>query len=287
MALDCDRVHYRPIADGVFWVGGCLMRDTQGKVVSSDAAVHIHANAYLIRGRDRSLLFDSGNPEHWTVLEPVLDELLEGRPLDWVAPSHPELPHAGNIERLFRKYPEARLVGDARDYHLYYPRLADRLVMAEPGTRIDLGGGHEFVFRDALIKDLPNTLWGFEPARRILFVADGFSYVHNPPAWVAGGTPHGPGQCWLTSDELAIAPSVEQAAFITRSALYWTRYVDFEPVFEQVDALVAELAPNMIAPAHGNVIVGPERLLPVIREAHAMAYSAATGRRPSAGEQAR
>jgi flavorubredoxin len=275
-----DQILYRQIADGVFWVGGCLMRDTQGKVVNSDSSqIHVHSAAYLVRGRDRALMFDTGNPEHWASVEPAIDELLKGRTLDWIVPSHPELPHAANLERWLRKFPDSRVIGDVRDYHLYYPRFADRLDEAEPGRSFDLGGGHEFVLVDALIKDLPNTVWGYEATQRVLFVADGFSYTHHPPAWVAGGAPHQPGECWLTSNELPTAPSIEQAAYITRSALYWTRYVDFEPVFVDIDSLLATRPTSIIAPAHGNVIMEPKRLLPLVREAHVLAYAAAGGSR--------
>jgi hypothetical protein len=252
------------------------MRDTQGQVTSKDeSSLHIHSAAYLVRGRDRAVMYDTGNPEHWADVEPALDELLEGRTLDWIVPSHPELPHAGNLERLLRKFPTSRVFGDVRDYHLYHPQFADRFQQAEPGTRLDLGGGHEFMVMEALIKDLPNTVWGYENSQGALFVADGFSYTHHTPAWVAGGTPHQPGECWLTSDELPSPPNIEQAAYITRSALYWTRFVDFEPVFIEIDSMLERQATNIIGPAHGNVIMEPAKLLPLVREAHVLAYAAA------------
>jgi flavorubredoxin len=261
-----------------------VARNTQGKPVGKgDDGFHLHTGAYMVLGRDRSLMFDTGHPEQWATVEPAVDALLEGRTLDWIVPSHPELPHAGNLERLLTKYPTSRVVGDVRDYHLYYPRFTDRLDNAHTGTSLDLGGGHEFVLVDALIKDLPNSVWGYEVSQRVLFVADGFAYTHHPPTWVAGGVPHQPGECWLTSDELSVTPTVEQAAYITRFALQWTRYVDFEPVFVDIDSLLATRQTNIIAPAHGNVIMEPTKLLPVVREAHLLAYAAAIGSRRSAG----
>src|SRR5699024_12704655 len=61
-------------------------------------------DALPIFGDERTLLLDTGHPSHWDAVEPALDALLGDRPLDLVLPTHPEMPHAGNLPKLARKY---------------------------------------------------------------------------------------------------------------------------------------------------------------------------------------
>src|SRR4029077_17349213 len=163
----------REIAPNVFWLGGCLGVELEGRIV------HGYSSVYLLRGSERTLLVDPGHPMDWAAIASGLDTLLDDRALDYVFPTPPEMPHAGNLGRLLTKYPNAVAIGDMRDFHLYYPAFVDRFVDRSVGTVIDLGD-MQFEIVEAIIKDLPNTQWGYESTRRILFVADGFAYVHHP-----------------------------------------------------------------------------------------------------------
>lgn len=261
----------REIAPGIFWLGGCT--ETKAFVTQ---VVHVHSSTYLVRGGLQALMVDTGNPRDWRVISADLDKLLAGRQLDWLAPTHPELAHCGNLRRLLLKYPGAQVVGDIRDYHLYYPEFIHRFVPLSVGDEVDLGGGYRIVLLEALIKDLPNTQWVYEPSQGVMFVSDGFSYTHHPP--VDDEPVHLPSECAMLSSELPAIPSVEQAAFLTRAALYWTRFVDVSLDFERFEQLLTRYPARMIAPAHGSVIVDIDQVMPVIREAHRVAYK--EGSRP-------
>ena len=251
----------RLLAPGVTWLGDCLKRK------EGDVPVHVHASCYLVEGGRETLMVDTGHPTHWPQVEAELDHLLDGRDLDWVFPTHPELPHAGNLNRLLAKFPQARVTGDVRDYPLYCPEYVERLVHRPAGSELDLGG-RSIVFLEAPIRDLPSTQWAYESSGRILFVADAFGYTHGGIGGDGDEPVHLPGECGLLSTELPAPPTVGQTAFLTRAALFWSRYVDVAPHFAKVEALLERYPAELIAPAHGNVISDLDALLPILRAAH-------------------
>lgn len=256
----------REVAPGVTWMGACLTFQLP------DKQIHGHNSTYLVQGTERAVMVDTGSPSNWNELERVLDERLDGRPLDYVFPSHPELPHTGNLPRLVAKYPDVKIVGDIRDYHLFFPTVVDNLEPRVPGDRLDLGGGVEFVIADALILDLPNTQWGYVPSAKTLFTTDGFCYMHRPE--LDDDDPmHLPGECGLTTSELSAPPSVENAAFFSGSALYWARFIDdADERYARVIQFVRDIGAEVLCPTHGNVITDVEEVMAIVQEGHKRSY---------------
>lgn len=246
-----DRHHHhqlpRMIAADVMWTGGCMALELRGELV------HSHFGIYAIRGSQKTMLVDTGHPIHAAEIEAALEEFLGGRPLDYIFPTHAEFPHFGLMPKWLRKYPEAIVVGEVRDYPLYYPEEAHRFRVMDIGEAIDLGG-RELVFVPAIWCDLKDTFWAFDTRDRILFVADGFSLTHH----------HTPGHCGLKASELA-TPAIETMQVLNELALQWTRYTDSTKTFRQLDTLFEILQPRFIAPAHGSVIDSPELMLPLIK----------------------
>jgi glyoxylase-like metal-dependent hydrolase (beta-lactamase superfamily II) len=263
----------RRVADGVFWLGGCLSAYSAGE------EVHYHVSSYLVVGSEATLLVDTGDPAHALLVLAQLEDALGGRSLDYVFPTHPEIPHAGNLPALLARYPGARVVGDVRDYFLHFPEFDGRFDVRRPGESIDLGD-REFRFVPAYIRDLENTLWGYDTGSRTLFVSDGFSFIHSTPP-VLEASPedddepvHRPGQCRLTSGEMPAPPTVEQAAYGTGRALYWTKFVDVSAAFEAIERTLEELPSSFIGPAHGNVIDDVDGMLKTSLAAHRRVYEA-------------
>jgi glyoxylase-like metal-dependent hydrolase (beta-lactamase superfamily II) len=272
----------RELAPGVHWMGWCQEPTTE----VFGETVHVHVSNFLVEGTDRALLYDTSLPLNWPAMESQLDAALGGRPLDWIVPSHPEIPHCGNLGHLLRKYPHAKVVGDVRDYHLFFPEVAGRSEPWPSGYRADLGGGYEFTLLDAPVRDGANTVWGHEAKQQVLFTADAYSFTHfaaprpSPGSGDGPGTSsddddtpvHRPGQCSLTWREIGRLPNDAQAIYITKAALYWTRYVDFGPFIEAVADILREYPTRFVAPAHGNVVDNVGELMPIIEEAHRRAY---------------
>jgi len=253
----------REIAPNAFWLGGCLGVELEGRIV------HGYSSVYLLRGSERTLLVDPGHPMDWSAIASGLDTLLDDRALDYVFPTHPEMPHAGNLGRLLTKYPNAVAIGDMRDFHLYYPAFVDRFVDRSVGTVIALGD-MQFEIVEAIIKDLPNTQWGYESTRRILFVADGFAYVHHPELGEGEQGPyHLPGECNRTVRELGRLPTLHSAMWFTGFSLYWSRFTDnSDEIFRRVRKMLDAHPADILAAAHGSVIDDVPGMLGLMAEAH-------------------
>jgi flavorubredoxin len=269
----------REIAPGIWWLGGCFpMRADDGRGYDTGGVkeIHSHVASYLVVGADKALMVDTGTPANWKEVSGYLDQILGSRPLDWIVPTHWEVPHAGNLEKLFDKYPNSQAGGDLRDFHLAYPQYEARIHILDAGHTLDLGGGVRFVVLPAPVKDLVNSVWGYEAREQVMFTADGFSYTHRVGELTGDEEEvhiHHPGECSLMSHEIGIYPTVEQALFLTKAALYWTRLTPVEPFFAEMDALLAKYPTKFIAPSHGNVISDIDKMMPIIRQAHDIAYA--------------
>jgi flavorubredoxin len=239
----------REIAPGTFWFGCCLEVQQPPKVL------HNHNSSYLLIGSKATVLIDTGMPYGWAKLRTELETVLNGRPLDFVFPTHPEAPHMGNIGPLLELYPRMRIVGDLRNYHLYYPQAQDRFQTMHAGDSLDLGG-RRLQLVPAVIHDIPNSLWGYEPDQRILFVSDAYPYTHE----------HEAHQCGLTSDELPEEIRPEDTSVVIGFALNWVRHVDTDVTMARLNAFLERHPVDMIGPAHGGVITNPKQVTRIFEQ---------------------
>jgi len=250
---------------GVFWLGICT------KGVYNGTLAHGENHQYLIVGKDKTLLVDTGFPRMWPELSSQLDSVLGDRPLDYIFPSHQELPHSAALIHLAAKYPNAKIIGDVRDYHLYYPQLKGRLTQMAPDTEIDLGGGYRFKLLLPVMKDLPTTLWGYEMSQRVLFVVDAFQVPHPDPDLAGAEDPlHKPGQCNMFFEELP-GVDVELAAQIFRLVFFENRYVDPAVTYAKFEKLLETHPADVIASTHGFPIRDPEKAVPFFRAINGVA----------------
>jgi hypothetical protein len=260
----------REIAKNVFWFGNCVKFDVDGEVL------HAHFGIYLLIGKDRTLLVDTGVPRYWPSQKIQMDAALAGRPLDYVFITHLEVPHSTNLPNILESYPQCRVVGDARDFHLFYPQYTDRMDPKTEGDEVDLGD-LRLKFIPAVLKDLPGSLWAYESAQQVMFVADGFAFAHSGSDDPLHDDPlHRPGECTFTSSELLDGLEVGKGEMIVRTALYWSRYVDPDSLFEKIGQLLAIYPTKVICPAHSNVIVDIERALPIVKQTHLNAFQSAS-----------
>lgn len=257
----------RELSPGIWWLGSCLESSAFAE------PVHFHTSAYLVVGESKTVLFDTGPSGAWGKIQADVEQVLQGRSLDYIVPSHPEIPHSGSLDWVLAAYPEARVLGDLRDYHLYFPDCTDRMTSVPHGTELDLGGGYVFVILDAVIKDLPSTVWGYEKKQQVLFCVDALGYGHLPQVSADIDEPlHRVGECALLASELDHPPDLDLATHLTKSSLFWSRFVRIEPYFERFDALLQRYPARYLAPAHGSVVDDLDVIMPVLREAHGKAF---------------
>lgn len=241
----------RELTHGVFWLGDC------GRLPLGEELPHGYNSVYLIVGELHSLVVDTSSPGHWHVVEAQLDDLLAtGIPaIKYVLPTHPEIPHAGNVGRMLAKFPEVSVVGDVRDYHLILPQYADRLLPVGMGEEIDLGG-RTVELVEAVFRDMSNSQWAFDTAGHVLFVSDGWSYMHFDET-----------ECGRTVEEIPEGiPVPEFLALWAGYAFAWTGWCDMEPTIQRLERLFREREVSIVAPAHGVPLFDPASTLPRVVE---------------------
>ena len=102
----------RRVLPDLAWLGGCSnSAGWPGPAALRRPITHEPCVAYLILGAAKTVLLDTGHFAHWYALQGQLEDMLQGRSLDYVFVSHQEIPHTGNLGRLLRKYPAAKAVG--------------------------------------------------------------------------------------------------------------------------------------------------------------------------------
>lgn len=218
--------------------------------------LHVPQNAYLLTG-ERTLLWDTLSPASGHVLLPALEELLGDRPLDYLALSHPDVPHAGNTMQVLRRYPACRLVAPATGethalYHL------DEAMRVGPEDEIDLGG-LRVRFPEATFLDAAIHTWMSEETTRTLFTVD----------WM--GFPHQTGECLRRTDEIDTDVDVRRLEEFHSRVMFWFQYVVPSKVVAATDELAVRFGGYGFAPAHGLPIPGAdaapyyERLNEVVR----------------------
>jgi len=242
----------RELAPGIFWIGSCIDQR------SRDRLLHTYNSAYLVCGSRESMLVETGCAQELPITIAQLERLLAKGlpPLRWIFCTHQETPHSAGLGWLFERYPDVRLVGEVRDYHLYFPEFVDRFDALPVGAEIDLGDTRMRIC-ESIIRDLPSTVWGFDVARRVLFPGDGFAYAHY----------HEAGHCGQTAEEASGLPIPEMTSLFAEAALYWTRFTDMRPYVDRLDEFLEHDLGDvrLVAPTHGLPITDLRATMPEVR----------------------
>lgn len=262
---------HREVLPGIHWIQECgrhraaiadALVEAGSAWAGTGRALHVPQNAYLLAG-ERTLLFDTLSPAAGDIVLAALEEILDGRPLDYLAVSHPDVPHAGNTGRILRRHPEARLLAPrAGETHALYH--LDAALHVGPDDELELGG-LTLRFPVATFLDAALHTWMTEETTRTLFPVD----------WL--GFPHLEGECLKRTDEIDAEIGVDRLEAFHSRVMFWFQYVDVAAVREATESLAREFAGYGLAPAHGLVIRDdPGRYFDLMNEV--VARVAETGR---------
>lgn len=133
-------------------------------------------NSYVILDDQIAVMdtVDARRGEEWLT---NLDQALEGRVPDYLVVSHMEPDHAANIRRLAEKFPEMKIVGNAKTFPMigqfFDMDFSQRSVIVKEGDTLSLGT-HELQFFMAPMVHWPEVMVSYEKTEKILFSADGF-----------------------------------------------------------------------------------------------------------------
>ena len=133
-------------------------------------------NSYLILDEKVTVMdtVDARKTDEWLA---NLEEALEGRDVDYLVVSHMEPDHASNIQRLAEKYPNVKVVGNAKTFAMipqfFDIDLTDRMVAVKEGDSLELGV-HTLRFFMAPMVHWPEVMMTYDSCDKVLFSADGF-----------------------------------------------------------------------------------------------------------------
>ncbi|WP_418324960.1 FprA family A-type flavoprotein [Ruminococcus sp.] len=136
----------------------------------------ISYNSYVILDEKICVLdtVDKRKTDEWVA---NLENVLDGKIPDYLIINHLEPDHASNIQLLADKYPDMKLVGNAKTFNMlpqfFDIDLTDRTVTVKEGDSLNLGE-HILSFYMAPMVHWPEVMVTYESKEKVLFSADGF-----------------------------------------------------------------------------------------------------------------
>ena len=136
----------------------------------------ISYNSYVIMDEKVTVMdtVDARKTDEWLS---NLEGVLAGKEVDYLVVSRMEPDHASNIQRLVEKYPNMKVVGNAKTFAMipqfFDVDLSERSVVVKEGDTLCLGA-HTLQFFMAPMVHWPEVMVAYEQSEKVLFSADGF-----------------------------------------------------------------------------------------------------------------
>ncbi|MBN1891423.1 MAG: FprA family A-type flavoprotein [Clostridiales bacterium] len=198
-------------------------------------------NAFLIRGKNKTALIDTADPEFTEIFLETL-ETADIKAPDYVIVLHTEQDHSGSLPELIKRYPDIRLVGTKEvakltATHLHIPN--ERFEIVGEDDTLDLGG-HTLRFMKIPFAHWPDNTMVFDEESKVLFSSDLFGSHYS-------------------SDRIFATNSHEIKG--AARAYYAEIMMPFSAQVRKYTERVAQLMPSMIATAHGPVWNNPRLII--------------------------
>ena len=133
-------------------------------------------NSYVILDEKVAVMDTVDKRATDTWFENLARELGDRKP-DYLIVSHMEPDHAANIKNFAERYPETKIVGNAKTFAMmgqfFEMDLTERKVLVKEGETLSLGS-HTLQFFMAPMVHWPEVMVTYEQSEKILFSADGF-----------------------------------------------------------------------------------------------------------------
>jgi flavorubredoxin len=240
-----ERYSVPEISEGVYWVGA---KDWNRRVF--DALIPLPQgtsyNAYLVRGKEKTVLVDTVNPGFERELDEKIAQVTKPTRLDYVVMNHAEPDHAGSIPYIMGRSRSASLITTekgAKMAHVYYNVPEKRMKIVKGGDIIDLGG-KTLRFIEAPWLHWPETMFTYVVEGKILLPCDFFG------SHTAFGL--------YDEDVEEIIPLAKR--------YFGEIMMPFRNMGRKALDKVKELEVDVIAPSHGPVYKNPQRILDAYRK---------------------
>ena len=165
----------RKVNDNLIWVGADDRRlfCFEGVYGVPDGVSY---NSYLLLD-EKTVLFDTVDKAVFEVFFENVAHALGGRKLDYLLISHMEPDHAATIEGLLLRYPETRILCNAKAKGMlsqfFLKDYSDRIDLVKEGDVFSTGK-HELSFFMAPMVHWPEVMMTYDRTDKVLFSADAF-----------------------------------------------------------------------------------------------------------------
>lgn len=163
------------ITDSIIYAG---VDDTTLDLFESQYIVPkgVSYNSYVIMDERITIMdtVDKRATDEWFA---NIEKALGGKTPSYLVISHLEPDHAANIQKVAEKYPDMKLIGNAKTFSMlpqfFELDLTDRTVVVKEGDIVSLGT-HTLQFFMAPMVHWPEVMVTYEQSEKVLFSADGF-----------------------------------------------------------------------------------------------------------------
>ncbi|OGC21412.1 MBL fold hydrolase [candidate division WOR-1 bacterium RIFOXYB2_FULL_42_35] len=203
-------------------------------------------NSYIIKGSDKVALLDTVDPPKAEVLLANLKEL-GLKKIDYIVAHHAEQDHSGTIPKVLEKYPEAKVVTNARCKEMLKDLLLipdDKFIVVADREKISLGDKTlEFILTPWV--HWPETMVTYLKEDKILFSCDFFG-------------------SHLASSDLFVAD--EAKVYDSAKRYYAEIMMPFRSMIKKHLEIVDKLVIDVIATSHGPIYDKPSFIIDAYRD---------------------
>lgn len=163
------------ISEQIFYVG---VDDKDLDLFESQYVIPngVSYNSYLIMDEQIALMdtVDVRKTDEWL---DNIEQVLQGKKPDYLVVSHMEPDHSGSMKAVAEKYPDMKIVGNAKTFSML-PQFIDldvknREIIVKEGETLSLGS-HVLQFIMAPMVHWPEVMLEYEQTEKVLFSADAF-----------------------------------------------------------------------------------------------------------------
>lgn len=133
-------------------------------------------NSYLILD-EQVVVMDTVDPRAEAEWMKNMEEALGSRKVDYLVIQHMEPDHGGSILQLVERFPDMKLVGNAKTFQMFQQFFDvspdDKAVVVKEGDTLSVGR-HTLQFFMAPMVHWPEVMVTYEQSEKVLFSADGF-----------------------------------------------------------------------------------------------------------------
>lgn len=234
----------REIAPNIFYVG-VNDRRIQRFENMFPLTKGVAYNSFLIKD-EKNILMDSVESGFTRQYLQNIEAALDGEELDYIVIHHMEPDHCRNIDFCMQKWPNAKLVGNAKTFkfyeQFYNDEFKDRYYEVKDGDELNLGE-HNLKFVFAPMVHWPEVMLSYETNNKILFSADAFGSFN------------------ALEGHIKAKNVIHKYDWLDQARRYYINIVgkfgkQVQMLFKKIDGLEI----NTICPLHGPVYDDPESI---------------------------